>query len=74
MKTMKKEKEAASTIEVTEAGPRDKTRIDITNEEHMQWWCSQLSCNEMRLKNAVASVGPTADAVRHYLKKEVPQL
>jgi hypothetical protein len=54
--------------------PRDTTRIDITNEDEMQWWCGQLSCNEMRLKNAVSSVGPSADAVRRYLKKEVPQL
>lgn len=54
--------------------PRDTTRIDINNEEDMQWWCGQLSCNEMRLKNAVISVGPSAEAVRHYLKKKVPHL
>ncbi len=59
---------------VTKASPSDTSRIDITNEDDMQWWCGQLSCNEMRLKNAVSSVGPTADAVRRYLKKEVPQL
>ncbi len=54
--------------------PRDTSRIDINNEDEMQWWCGQLSCNEMRIKNAVSSVGDSADAVRRYLKKEVPQL
>jgi len=54
--------------------PRDISRIDITNEDEMQWWCGQLSCNEMRIKNAVSSVGASADAVRRYLKKDTPQL
>lgn len=54
--------------------PRDTSRVDINNEQDMQWWCGQLSCNEMRLKNAVISVGSSADAVRRYLRREIPHL
>jgi len=62
METIKKER------------PRDVSRINVNNEDEMQWWCSQLSCNEMRLKNAVSSVGDSAEAVRRYLRKGSEQL
>jgi hypothetical protein len=44
-------------------------KIDITNQDEVQRWCSELQCNEMRLKNAIRAVGPTVDAVRKYMSK-----
>jgi hypothetical protein len=49
--------------------PTDISRIDINAQDEVRWWCSKLSCNEMRLKNAVRAVGPSPDAVRNYITK-----
>jgi hypothetical protein len=49
--------------------PQDISRINVNEHEEVRWWCSQLSCNEMRLKNAVKAVGQSADAVRKYLHR-----
>jgi hypothetical protein len=47
---------------------RDSQRsIDLNNQEEIQRWCSELSCNEMRLKNAIRAVGASEEAVRKYM-------
>ena len=48
---------------------KGEEKIDITNQDEVQRWCSELQCNEMRLKNAIRAVGPTVDAVRKYMSK-----
>lgn len=45
-------------------------KIDVDNPEQMKRWCSELQCNEMRLKNAVRAVGASEDAVRRYMRKD----
>ena len=57
-----KEKDKISTTE--------KEKIDVTSHEQVQRWCSELQCNEMRLKNAIRAVGASADAVRKYMTKK----
>ena len=47
--------------------PQDASRININEEWEVRWWCEKLGCNEMRLKNAVRAVGPSAEAVRKYV-------
>jgi hypothetical protein len=49
--------------------PQDVNRINVQEQEEVRWWCSQLSCNEMRLKNAVKAVGQSAEAVKKYLHR-----
>ena len=49
--------------------PRDDSKINIEVRDEVRWWCSQLSCNEMRLKNAVKAVGQSSEAVRKYLHR-----
>jgi hypothetical protein len=50
--------------------PQDASRINIEEREEVRWWCEKLGCNEMRLKNAVRAVGPSAEAVRRYMTKQ----
>jgi hypothetical protein len=47
-----------------------ENQIDINNQQEVKRWCSELQCNEMRLKNAVRAVGPSAEAVRKYMTKK----
>jgi Protein of unknown function (DUF3606) len=49
--------------------PQDVNRVNVSEREEVRWWCSQLSCNEMRLKNAVKAVGPSVEAVKKYLHR-----
>ena len=44
-------------------------RINLDDPSEIKRWCSELQCNEMRLKNAVRAVGPSEEAVRNYMKK-----
>jgi len=45
-------------------------KIDLNNELEIKRWCSEFQCNEMRLKNAIRAVGPSAEAVRQYMSKK----
>jgi hypothetical protein len=56
-------------MKAKETTRKGQEKIDITDQEQIQRWCSELQCNEMRLKNAIRAVGPTADAVRKYMLK-----
>ncbi len=49
---------------------KEDTTIDINNRIQVKRLCSELQCNEMRLKNAVRAVGPSLDAVRKYMMKK----
>ena len=54
----------------TDESKRSKAKeIDANDAEQMKRWCSELQCNEMRLKNAVRAVGSSEEAVRRYMKK-----
>jgi hypothetical protein len=44
-------------------------KIDIDNQAELKRYCSEFQCNEMRLKNAIRAVGPSAEAVRRYMTK-----
>jgi hypothetical protein len=54
-------------VEVEKRRPQDISKINLDEHDEVRWWCCQLSCNEMRLKNAVKAVGQSAEAVRKYL-------
>jgi hypothetical protein len=53
-------------------GPRTEKdrKIDISNQAEVKRYCSEFQCNEMRLKNAVRAVGPSAEAVKQYMAKK----
>jgi hypothetical protein len=54
-------------VEVEKKRPQDIDKVNVEAQDEVRWWCCQLSCNEMRLKNAVKAVGQSAEAVRKYL-------
>jgi hypothetical protein len=49
--------------------PHDKKRIDINDPAEVKNWCKALGCTERELRNAVESVGTSAEEVKTYLKK-----
>lgn len=59
---MKQQKETTSGL-----GER---KINLDDQTEVRRWCSELQCNEMRLRNAVRAVGPLAEDVRNYMRKK----
>jgi hypothetical protein len=50
-------------------GPRDRSRISLSEEWEMNYWAEALNCSREELKEAVEKVGNSADEVRIYLQK-----
>ncbi len=44
--------------------------INLDDPKDVKRWCSELRCNEMRLRNAVRAVGPSADSVKSYMNTQ----
>ena len=49
-------------------GPRDRSRIDVRQSHELRYWSQKFGVTEDELRNAVADVGPMADAVEKRLK------
>lgn len=54
-------------VDVEIRRPQDTSKINVNEQNEVRWWCCQLNCNGMRLKNAVKAVGQSVEAVRKYL-------
>jgi hypothetical protein len=50
-------------------GNQDKTRIDINQEEDLQYWSNEYGVSEERLKAAVKAVGVMIADIKRYLQK-----
>ena len=49
-------------------GKADDTRINVNESYELQYWSEKMNVSRERLKEAVAAVGPSVDAVKEYLK------
>lgn len=49
---------------------QDRKLISLTEEYEVRDWCKSLNCTPAQLKEAVAAVGHSAEAVRAYLAKK----
>lgn len=49
------------------AEPQDRSRIEMTEDWEVQWWCQKWGITAARLKDAVAEVGPLAEKVARHL-------
>jgi hypothetical protein len=49
--------------------PQDSNRISLSESWEIQYWTRELNCSEEELKDAVTTVGNSAEAVRKYLNK-----
>ncbi|RAI54648.1 DUF3606 domain-containing protein [Roseicella frigidaeris] len=52
-------------------GPRDNTRISLSEPYEVQAWCQKLGVTERQLRDAVAAVGPLAANVARHLGKRL---
>ncbi|AWB78475.1 DUF3606 domain-containing protein [Stenotrophomonas maltophilia] len=51
------------------AGSPDRDRINVNEDYELRYWTTTLGVSADELRAAVASVGPTAVAVRKHLGK-----
>ncbi|HYG41700.1 MAG TPA: DUF3606 domain-containing protein [Bordetella sp.] len=55
------------TDNLQDRGPRDRTRVDITEEWECRYWSDKFGVTVEQLQEAVHQVGPSAEAVQSYL-------
>ena len=50
-------------------GAQDRARINVNEDHEIRYWTQALGVTEEELREAVAAVGVSADAVRQHLGK-----
>ena len=55
--------------EPAKRSPADGTRISLQEGWEVTYWCVKFGCTETQLRDAVASVGVSANRVEEYLKR-----
>lgn len=50
-------------------GVQDRARINVNEDHEIRYWTRALDVTEAQLREAVAAVGVSADAVRQHLGK-----
>jgi hypothetical protein len=58
------------TGDVKQAGPQDRSVINMTEDWEVQWWCQRWGVTAAQLKAAVAAVGAKTASVAAHLGKE----
>ena len=53
----------------TNRGAQDRSRINVNEDHEVRYWMQALGVSEEQLREAVAAVGVSADAVRQHLGK-----
>ena len=49
--------------------PSDLSRVNLSEEWEIRWWCDHFGCTEIALRNAVNNVGDSAGNVERKLKE-----
>ncbi len=62
-------KEGAMPDDKTIKQPLDAKRVNINEPYEVNYWCKKWGCTPQTLRQAVNSVGTSADAVAKYLGK-----
>ncbi|MDM0049941.1 DUF3606 domain-containing protein [Variovorax sp. J22R115] len=55
--------------DTTNRGTQDRARINVNEDHEVRYWTQALGVSEAKLREAVAAVGVSADAVRQHLGK-----
>lgn len=55
--------------DLSNRGPRDRSRINTSEEWELRYWTKEFGVTEDELKAAVQAVGAGAEDVRRQLKK-----
>ena len=53
--------------DTTNRGAQDRARINVNEEHEVRYWTKALGVSEQKLREAVAAVGVSAEAVRRHL-------
>ena len=56
------------TDNLQERGPRDRSRINLSQEHEVRYWAKKFGCTEEQLREAVRKVGSSAEAVERAVK------
>ena len=48
---------------------QDRKLVSVSEDYEVRDWCESMGCTEQQLRQAVAAVGNSADAVREHLRK-----
>ena len=51
-----------------EKGPKDRTRISLSEDWEVKWWTKSLGVSVRQLKQVVEKVGNSAHKVKEYLQ------
>ena len=49
-------------------GAQDRSRISLEQEHELRYWSQRFGVDERRLREAVAAVGDSAEAVERHLR------
>ena len=55
--------------EKTKTGTAERTKINVNESEDLLYWTDKFGVTAVRIKDAVAAVGPSATKVEQSLKK-----
>ncbi|MCU1724523.1 DUF3606 domain-containing protein [Pseudomonas sp. 5P_5.1_Bac1] len=55
--------------DLTNRGPQDRSRINLSESWEVQYWTKKFGVTEQQLRDAVKAVGSGADAVQKKLGK-----
>lgn len=55
--------------DTTNRGAQDRARINVNEDHEIRYWAQALGVSEQQLREAVAAVGVSAEAVRQHLGK-----
>jgi hypothetical protein len=50
-------------------GPQDRTRINLSEDYEVQYWCEKFGVTEERLREAVHKVGDSTESVQKELNR-----
>jgi len=56
---------------LNDRGPRDRTRINVSEDWELRYWTKELGVSEQRLRELVKQHGASADSIRRVLGKKV---
>jgi hypothetical protein len=57
---------------LTERGPGDRNRINVSEDWERRYWSRALGISEEQLQKAVGAVGSSVQAVRDYVRGKGP--
>lgn len=55
--------------DLTNRGPQDRSRINLSESWEVQYWTKKFGVTEQQLRDAVKAVGSSVDAVQKKLGK-----